>query len=134
MQAIKYNANIVTKEYNIQVQVHPDYLPLQSDPENQQYVFAYTVTLSNVGNIPANLLSRHWIITNGDGEKEEVKGAGVVGEYPHLNPGQSYRYTSGSVLKTPVGTMVGSYQMRAEDGTLFEAEIPLFTLKAFALH
>lgn len=122
------------KNYSIIVKVKPDYLPQQSDPKNQQFVFAYTVTLSNEGNVTADLLSRHWIITNGDGEKEEVKGAGVVGEYPHLMPGQFYRYTSGSVLKTPVGTMAGSYQMRAEDGTRFDAQIPLFTLQAFALH
>ena len=122
------------KHYSIKVSVQPDYIPQQSDPQNHQFVFAYTVTLSNNGNMPANLLSRHWIITNGDGEKEEVRGAGVVGEYPHLQPGQLYRYTSGSVLKTPVGTMAGSYQMRADDGTLFEAPIPLFTLQAFALH
>ena len=124
----------MSKNYSIKVKVQPDYLPQQSDPNNQQFVFAYTVTLSNEGDVAANLLSRHWIITNGDGEKEEVKGAGVVGEYPHLMPGQSYRYTSGSVLKTPVGTMAGSYQMRADDGTLFDAQIPLFTLQAFALH
>jgi len=124
----------LSKDYNIEVRVQPGFLPQQSDPAKQQYAFAYTVTLSNTGNTAANLLSRHWIITNGDGEKEEVKGPGVVGEYPHLNPGQSFRYTSGSILKTPYGTMVGSYQMRADDGTLFDAPIPLFTLQAMALH
>lgn len=118
----------------ISVSVKPAYLAEQSDPENAKYVFSYTVTLSNTGSAAANLLTRHWIITNGDGDKEEVRGEGVVGEFPHLKPGQSFQYTSGSVLKTPVGTMSGSYQMRAEDGTEFDAEIPMFTLNAIALH
>lgn len=122
------------KSNKINISVKPAYLPEQSDPDNAKYVFSYTVTMSNVGLNAANLLTRHWIITNGDGDKEEVRGEGVVGEFPHLKPGQSFQYTSGSVLKTPVGTMSGSYQMRAEDGTEFDAQIPTFTLNAIALH
>ncbi len=121
-------------KHQINVNVAPKYLPIQSDPDNERYVFSYTVTLSNHGERPASLLSRHWIITDGNGEQEEVKGPGVVGEYPHLQPGQSFQYTSGSVMRTPVGTMAGSYQMRADDGTNFDAIIPTFTLSAVALH
>jgi len=122
------------KKHQIDVKVKPLYLPHQSEPENGKYVFSYTVTLSNTGSMAARLLTRHWIITNGNGGKEEVKGAGVVGEHPNLKPGESYQYTSASVLVTPVGTMGGSYQMRAEDGTEFRATIPTFTLSAIALH
>jgi ApaG protein len=124
----------MNEKYQIDVKVKPLYLPHQSDPENGKYVFSYTVTLLNTGSIAAQLLTRHWIITNGNGGKEEVKGAGVVGEHPDLKPGESYQYTSGSVLLTPVGTMGGSYQMRAEDGTEFNATIPTFTLSAIPLH
>jgi len=124
----------MNKKYSIKVKVKPLYLPHQSEPESAKYVFSYTVTLINTGNMAARLLSRHWIITNGNGETEEVKGPGVVGETPSLNPGESYQYTSGSVFFTPVGTMSGSYQMRAKDGTRFDAEIPMFTLSAIALH
>ena len=124
----------MNKKHQIDVKVKPLYLPHQSEPENGKYVFSYTVTLSNKGSMAARLLTRHWIITNGNGGKEEVKGAGVVGEHPNLKPGESYQYTSASVLVTPVGTMGGSYQMRAEDGTEFRATIPTFTLSAIALH
>ncbi len=124
----------MSKAHQIEVRVKPLYLPHQSDPENAKYVFLYTVTLTNTGDVSADLMTRHWIITNGDGEVDEIKGAGVVGEYPHLRPGESYQYTSGSVLKTPVGTMTGSYQMRGNDGTHFDASIPTFTLSAVALH
>jgi ApaG protein len=124
----------MNEKYQIDVKVKPLYLPHQSDPENGNYVFSYTVTLINTGSVAAQLLTRHWIITNGNGRKEEVKGAGVVGEHPDLKPGESYQYTSGSVLLTPVGTMGGSYQMRAEDGTEFDAMIPTFTLSAIPLH
>lgn len=132
-----YRTHIQTRmneKYQIDVNVKPLYLPHQSEPENGKYVFSYTVTLSNTGGSIASLLSRHWIITNGDGSKEEVKGPGVVGEHPRLKPGQSYQYTSATVLITPVGTMEGSYQMRADDGTLFDARIPTFTLSAIPLH
>ncbi len=124
----------MNKKYQIDVKVKPLYLPHQSEPENGKYVFSYTVTLSNTGSMAARLLTRHWIITNGNGGKEEVKGAGIVGEHPNLKPGESYQYTSASVLITPVGTMEGSYRMRAEDGTEFKAIIPTFTLSAIALH
>jgi ApaG protein len=122
------------EKYKIDISVKPLYLPHQSDPKNSKYVFSYTVTMLNAGSMAARLLTRHWIITNGNGEKEEVRGAGVVGEHPLLSPGQSYQYTSGSVLLTPVGTMGGSYQMRAEDGFNFDAIIPTFTLSAITLH
>lgn len=124
----------MNEKYQIDVKVKPLYLPHQSDPDNGKYVFSYTVTMINTGTMAAQLLTRHWIITNGNGRREEVKGAGVVGEHPNLKPGESYQYTSGSALLTPVGTMSGSYQMRAEDGTEFSATIPTFTLNAIPLH
>jgi ApaG protein len=124
----------MNEKYQIDVTVKPLYLPHQSEPGEGKYVFSYTVTLSNTGQLTASLLTRHWIITNGNGDREEVRGGGVVGEHPRLRPGESYQYTSASVLVTPVGTMGGSYQMRAEDGTRFDAKIPTFTLSAIALH
>ena len=116
------------KNYAISVDVQPAYIAEQSDPTNNQYVFAYTVTIKNTGNVSAKLLTRHWIITDGDGETQEVKGDGVVGENPHLKPGEDFRYTSGTMMKTPIGTMHGSYQMIADDGVSFDAEIPSFSL------
>lgn len=124
----------MNKKYQIDVYAKPLYLPHQSEPDNGKYVFSYTITLTNTGSLAASLLARHWIITNGDGAIEEVRGSGVVGEFPHLKPGQSFQYTSASVLVTPVGTMSGSYQMRADDGTEFNATIPVFTLRAIPLH
>lgn len=124
----------MSKIHNIDVSVTSLFLPHQSNGLAEKFVFSYTITLTNSGDYPASLLTRHWIITNANGETEEVKGSGVVGEYPHLQPGQSYQYSSGSVLKTPVGSMQGSYQMRADDGTEFDAIIPTFTLSAIALH
>lgn len=121
-------------EYKISVRVKPIYLPHQSDPANDHYAFSYSVTLSNTGKQSASLLTRHWIITDAEGVEEQVKGAGVIGQYPHLKPGQTFQYTSGSILTTPVGSMSGSYQMRADDGTKFDAPIPTFTLSAIALH
>jgi ApaG protein len=121
--------------YEFSVQVVPRYLPEQSDPEEGRYLFAYTVTIRNTGEVTAQLLSRHWIITDGDGEIEEVRGPGVVGEQPVLQPGQAFQYTSGCPLPTPVGSMHGSYQCIADDGTAFEAAIPEFVLSApRALH
>lgn len=116
------------EKYRIDVQVESTYVETQSDPGLSRYVFAYTVTIQNKGSVPAQLLTRHWIITDAHDKVQEVQGEGVVGEQPNLQPGESYRYTSGTVIGTPVGTMGGSYQMRAEDGTEFEAEIPEFTL------
>ncbi len=114
--------------YNIQVDVETQYIPEQSDPEQDRYVFSYTITIRNEGSVPAKLLTRHWIITNADGKTQEVRGEGVVGEQPHLKPGDGFRYTSGTVLETPVGSMQGSYQMLADDGVKFEADIAPFTL------
>lgn len=118
----------MTDNYNTQVEVQTTYIPEQSDPDQNRFVFAYTVTISNEGQVPAKLLARHWIITNADGKVEEVEGEGVVGEQPYLNPGEQFQYTSGTVLETPVGSMHGTYQMVADDGVEFEAEIPVFTL------
>jgi ApaG protein len=116
------------EKYNIHVAVANAFVPEQSDPERNRYVFAYTITLRNDGELAAQLLNRHWIITHGNGKTEEVRGEGVVGEQPLLKPGESYEYTSGTILETPVGDMRGSYQMRAEDGVEFEAVIPQFSL------
>jgi ApaG protein len=116
------------KTYDIRVDVVPAYLDDQSDPNNNHFVFSYTVTIQNTGTIPAKLLTRHWIITDGDGETQEVKGEGVVGETPYLKPGEGFQYTSGTMMKTPIGTMHGSYQMVADDGVSFDAEIPSFSL------
>ena len=117
-----------SKKYEITVQVATQYLEEQSDPEAGRYVFSYTLALENTGTIPAQLVSRHWIITDARDEKQEVKGLGVVGQQPLLAPGETYEYSSGSSLGTPVGTMRGSYQMVAEDGTHFETPIPEFAL------
>ncbi|MCY3768501.1 MAG: Co2+/Mg2+ efflux protein ApaG [Gammaproteobacteria bacterium] len=114
----------------IKITVTPHYLQEQSEPENNQYIFAYTVHMENQGNTAAQLLTRHWIITDSEGKTEEVRGPGVVGEHPHLKPGESFEYTSGAILQTPVGSMMGSYQMRDENGDLFDAVIPAFTLSA----
>ena len=117
-----------SNKYQIKVQPSPQYLAEQSDPENDRYLFAYTITIVNVGDVPAQLISRHWIITDANNEVQEVRGLGVVGKQPLLKPGESFQYTSGSSLTTPVGTMKGTYQMVAEDGTHFDAEIPEFVL------
>ena len=116
------------KKYQISIQVNTAYLAEQSDPSADRYVFAYTITISNTGTVAAQLISRHWIITDAENVTQEVKGLGVVGEQPLLRPGESFEYTSGTAMATPVGTMHGSYQMVAEDGNKFDAEIPRFTL------
>ena len=117
-----------TEKYKIDVRPMPQFIPDQSDQENQRYVFTYTVTITNSGAVAAQLVSRHWIITDANNEIQEVRGLGVIGRQPLLQPGESFEYTSGSVLTTPVGTMKGSYQMLAEDGTHFKADIPEFVL------
>lgn len=114
--------------YVIDVCVVTRYLPEQSQPEHQRYAFAYTITVSNTGTVAAKLLSRHWVITDGDGHVEEVRGAGVVGQQPLIEPGEQHTYSSGSVLTTTVGTMQGSYLMQANDGHQFKAIIKPFRL------
>ena len=114
----------------IDVRVEPRYLPEQSDPLRETYGFAYTITLSNHGEVPAQLISRHWIILDADGHREEVRGLGVVGHQPLLKPGEGFEYTSGCRLRTPTGTMEGTYFFVKEDGASFEVPIPRFTLDA----
>jgi len=114
--------------YQIAVRVRSDYVPEQSQPNDQRYVFSYTVTIENSGQEPARLINRHWVIADSNGKVQEVRGEGVVGERPHLKPGESYRYTSGTILETPIGSMHGSYEMLADDGTRFDAEIHPFSL------
>jgi ApaG protein len=116
------------RRYDIQVSARTAFIPEQSDLENGRYVFAYTITITNAGNVPAQLVSRHWIITDANNQVQEVRGLGVVGEQPLLRPNESFQYTSGTAIATPVGTMRGSYQMVAEDGCQFDAPIPEFTL------
>jgi ApaG protein len=116
--------------HGIRVTVESQYLPQHSSPLDDRYVFAYTVVITNEGAVPAKLVTRHWVITDARGEVEEVRGAGVVGEQPRLAPGQAFQYTSGCVLKTPRGTMHGSYQMVRDDGAEFDAEIAPFLLAA----
>jgi ApaG protein len=112
----------------IKIDVETHFMAEDSEPSRNRYVFAYTITIENAGDGPAQLLTRHWIITDASGQVREVKGDGVVGEQPYLEPGDSFRYTSGAVLETPVGTMHGSYHMVSGDGTPFEAPIPVFRL------
>jgi ApaG protein len=112
----------------IRVDVETSYVDEQSDPGERRYVFSYTITIRNEGAVPARLLTRHWIITDANGKVQEVRGDGVVGEQPHLKPGQGFRYSSGAVLETPVGAMQGSYQMIDDDGQRFDAPIRPFRL------
>jgi ApaG protein len=114
--------------HRIKVSVQSDYLAEQSEPANGRYAFAYRVTIENVGTQPARLLDRHWIITDGDGQVQEVRGQGVIGEQPRIAPGERYEYTSGAIIGTPVGSMQGSYGMVADDGTRFDAPILPFSL------
>ncbi len=116
------------KKYEITVATRTAFIPDQSDVDNSRYVFAYTITITNIGTVPAQLVSRHWIITDSNNLVQEVKGTGVVGEQPLLRPQESFQYTSGTAIATPVGTMRGTYQMVAEDGVQFDAAIPEFTL------
>lgn len=117
-------------KYRIRVSARTAYLPEQSNDAEGRYVFAYTITLINAGTVAARLISRHWIITDAGNQVQEVRGLGVIGRQPVLQPQESYEYTSGTALATPVGTMRGSYRMMAEDGTSFDADIPEFTLSA----
>ena len=117
-----------SKKYEIEVIVETHYLPEQSDPDAERYFFAYRIHITNVGTTAAQLISRHWIITDAEGKVEEVRGLGVVGNQPLLQPGESFEYTSSCPLPTPVGTMKGTYQMVAEDGTRFDAPISEFVL------
>jgi ApaG protein len=116
------------KKYDIAVTAHSTFLPDQSDEEDERFVFAYTIRITNTGSIAAQLVSRHWIITDAENQVQEVRGMGVVGEQPTLKPGDTFEYSSGSSIPTSVGTMRGTYQLVAEDGTRFEAPIPEFAL------
>ena len=118
----------MSDKYNFSVEAQPQYLPEQSDEQAARFVFAYTITIRNTGSVPAQLISRHWFITDSNNDVQEVRGLGVIGEQPSLAPGESFEYTSGAAIPTPVGTMRGSYQMLAADGTRFDAVIPEFTL------
>ncbi len=119
---------IDTERYRMQVTVESEYLPDQSDEDGQRWVFAYHIRILNRGAVTARLLTRHWVITDGDERVQEVHGEGVIGEQPHIAPGQTFRYTSGAPLSTPSGFMSGSYEMRREGGDSFAAIIPDFPL------
>lgn len=114
--------------HRIRIDVNTNYVDEQSKPEEDKYTFAYTITIRNEGQVAARLIARHWVITDANGKVQEVRGEGVVGESPYLQPGQGFRYQSGTVLETPVGAMQGSYHMVADDGTQFDATIPPFRL------
>lgn len=114
--------------YKVEVSVRTEYLENQSLPSEGKYFFSYTVTIKNVGKIPAKLISRHWVITDANERIEEVRGLGVVGEQPRLKTNESFEYTSGTIINTPVGTMYGTYQMVADNGYEFDAKIPMFSL------
>jgi ApaG protein len=116
------------EKYDVVISVRTEYLVNQSTPVESRYVFAYHVSITNCGTEPAKLQTRHWIVTNGNEQIQEVKGHGVIGEYPHLQAGESFHYTSGTVMDTVVGSMHGSYQFLADDGTEFDAQIKPFTL------
>ena len=118
----------MSEKNKILVEATPYYIEAQSIPEQNRYVFAYTVTITNVGSIPAKLLTRHWLITDANGKIQEVNGEGVVGEHPYLLPGDSFRYTSAAMIETPVGVMQGKYQMLSDSGESFNASIPKFIL------
>ena len=120
----------MSHSYEIDIEVETSYMAEHSEPDEDRYVFAYTITLVNKGSISATLLSRRWVITDSENHTEEVEGDGVVGEQPTLQPGEGFRYTSGTVIETPVGTMHGIYRMVAEDGQTFDTNIPEFVLSA----
>ena len=118
----------MSEKNKILVEATPYYIEAQSIPEQNRYVFAYTITITNVGSIPAKLLTRHWLISDANGKIQEVNGEGVVGEQPYLQPGDSFRYTSAAMIETPVGVMQGKYQMLSDNGESFRAMIPKFIL------
>ena len=118
----------MTTKNKILVEATPFFIAEQSAPEKDRYVFAYTITITNEGTVPAQLLNRHWLITDSNGKIQEGRGDGVIGEQPYLKPGEKFRYTSGAVLETPVGTMQGQYTMHPDEGDNFNATIPQFTL------
>lgn len=120
----------MSQTYHITVSAEAFYQEAESSVVEDRYAFAYRITLRNTGTVPARLLSRHWIITDATGREQEVRGMGVIGQHPHLQPGESYSYTSGAMLNTPYGSMKGSYRMEADDGHAFDAEIPEFHLLA----
>ncbi len=118
----------MTEKNKILIEAHPQYLEDQSAPDQERYVFAYTITITNAGAVPAKLLSRHWLIVDSNGKAQEVKGEGVIGKQPYLKPGESFRYSSGAMIETPVGVMQGNYLMISDSGDNFKAFIPKFTL------
>jgi ApaG protein len=124
--------NQAMQRYKFQVDVHPQYLPEQSDPEGGLYMFAYTITITNMGSIAAQLISRTWNVNDAEGMHEKIRGLGVVGHQPLLKPGEQFEYTSGTRLRTPTGTMHGSYFCVAEDGEKFDVDIPMFVLDALS--
>ncbi|MBS3996776.1 MAG: Co2+/Mg2+ efflux protein ApaG [Hydrogenophaga sp.] len=117
-------------KYQFTCEVEPQYLREQSSPDEDLYAFAYTITITNTGDVPAQLIARHWVIDDARGHTEEVRGLGVVGNQPLLRPGESFQYTSGTRLATPTGSMRGSFFCVAEDGERFDAEVPEFALRA----
>ena len=117
-----------TQTNDIRVDVETAFVPDQSDPGQNRFVFSYTITIRNQGGVPAKLLNRHWVITDANGKVQEVRGEGVVGEQPHIKPGEGFRYSSGAVLETPVGSMQGAYQMVNDQGEKFDAPIAPFRL------
>jgi len=116
------------QQNDIRVDVETAYVPAQSDPGENRFVFSYTITIRNQGVVPAKLLTRHWIITDANGKVQEVRGEGVVGEQPHIKPGEGFRYSSGAVLETPVGAMQGAYSLVNDQGETFDAPIAPFRL------
>ena len=128
MNTVETTADSRKTRHRIEVDVATSYVDDQSKPDESRYVFSYTITIRNEGQVPARLLTRHWVITDANGKVQEVRGEGVVGEQPYLLPGQGFRYSSGAILETPVGAMQGSYQMVADDGHEFEAPIAPFRL------
>lgn len=118
----------MSEKNKVLVEAQPLYIEAQSSPEENRFVFAYTITITNVGSTAAKLLTRHWLITDANGKVQEVNGDGVVGEQPYLTPGDSFRYTSAAMIETPVGVMQGKYQMQADNGESFSAPVPRFTL------